>query len=53
MISAALRAPIRTLATAGWVSGNRAAAARSGTRNRAQVSSSRRARLIRASGAVW
>jgi hypothetical protein len=30
-ISAALRAPIRTLATAGWRSGNRAAAARSGT----------------------
>jgi hypothetical protein len=30
-ISAALRTPMSTLATAGWVSGKRAAAARSGT----------------------
>ena len=38
VISAALRAPMSTLATAGWVSGKRAAAARSGTPNRAQAS---------------
>lgn len=52
LISFALRAPISTLATAGWVSGKRAAAARSGTPKSPQTSSSARARLITESGAA-
>src|SRR5580698_4345121 len=51
LISAALRAPISTLATAGCRSGNRAAAARSGTPYRPQAASSSRARLTSAAGA--
>ena len=53
MSSATLRAPMSTLATAGWESGKRAAAARSGTPNRAQTRASSRAWSISEPGAGW